>query len=127
MADEMDAKDWGKIVVSAMGYEDLHGKMRAATLMQSAQKQFWKEAAREVKNEYKQEIEAAFLTMKGPWNPTITPASDACRDQVRKVLQSHEIYPYPDLVAAILGDNPYHEHWTIPDYVGEKGKTTDLR
>jgi len=118
-------QDWQSLIVKAMSYTDLHGMARAATLMGMAQSDLWKKCASEAKRLHGKEINEAVVGLKKAWNMAVEPSNAAIKDVVAKVLQSHDIYPYPELLATILGSNPYQIRGQLPTYVETGGTTVE--
>jgi hypothetical protein len=118
----MEPKDWQQLVVKAFGYTDICGQMRAAELLGAAKDAMWNKCIAEVKKEHGKEIKAAIEGLRAPWNPEVPASNKAYFDVVAKVLQAHDIYPWPSLISGILGHNPFQDRWTIPDYVGDTSK-----
>ena len=116
--------DLDKIVVQALGYTDMHGMARAATLLKLAADDIWTKCAADAKKKYGKEINEAVKGLRSPWNSGIEVSCAAVKDVVAKVLISHDCYPYPELLDRLLGGNPFQIRSLIPDATGDQGKPT---
>lgn len=119
--------DIHKLLIEAMGYTDVKGMARAATLMGMAQENLWVKCINEAKKLYGAEIKAAVAALRPGASVSAEISNAAVEDAVRKVLQQHDIYPYPEIIAGVLGSNPYQIRNTIPDFVSKADPTNPLK
>lgn len=106
-------------VAASTGYTDVEATARAALLLGQETKAFWKKAVASVKKDHMAEMKAG-VSQLTKWG-TVKPSLAAVRDIVIKVLQSHDIYPYPELVQPIM-ENAFQErllgpetHWPLAE------------
>ncbi len=111
----MGPKDWQRLIVQAFGYTDVPGQLHATFLLGECTKSMWKSAITQVKKVAEKEIKSEIAKLS-KWG-TIQPSLGAQRDVARKVLQAKGIYPYSELIAALIHNPGYMDR-------GLEGETT---
>ena len=114
-------QDWNRIVVQALGYTDLHGMARAATLLKLATSDIWKKCGAEARRLYGKEIKESLIGLRKHWNQGVEVSGAAIKDAIAKVLIDHQVYPWPELIHLLSeGKNPYQTRSLIPDARGDQ-------
>ena len=91
-------------MVATTGYTDVAGMLRARGLLGIAEDKLWKKAVKEIKSKYHKEMKDGINKLT-KWG-TIQPSEAGIKDIIAKVLISHNIYPYPELVQHLY-KNPF--------------------
>jgi hypothetical protein len=112
------------LVIKAFGYTDIPGQLRAAYLLGTVQAKVWKKAVKDIKKKCEKEMKDR-VDKLAKWG-TIQPSEEAVRDVIAKVLQEHNIYPYPQLVQELY-KNPFQERGYGSETAIERQKPSEDR